>query len=145
MKRTIILLLLFSACKHPSYTPKYIIDGDTFYSYDIGKIRLAYVDAPESSQLYGSEAKDALAKLIAGKQVTLRIIDTDQYGRKVALVYVGDTCINECLAKSGWVWVYKKYAPAYYYNDMQQARAQRIGIWAANNEPPFLYRQSHKK
>lgn len=77
-------------------------DGDTLRVATDGKtitVRLACVDSPETSQApFGKAATERLRQLLPpGQQVTLRVADTDRYGRSVAKVYKGDLSINLAL------------------------------------------------
>jgi len=69
----------------------YIVDGDTFDVQDLGRIRLADIDAPESGDSGYQEAKNHIISLIYDKTVCLDIDDkyrTDIYGRIVAVTYI---------------------------------------------------------
>ena len=52
-----------------------IVYGDTFVllisGHDQGRIRLAGIDCPERREAFGTRAKEALARLAAGKEVTV--------------------------------------------------------------------------
>ena len=92
-------------------------DGDTIRVATGGKIitaRLACVDAPETSQVpFGKAAADRLRQLLPpNQQVTLRVADTDRYGRSVAKVYKGDLPINLALVQEGQAVVYREYLNA---------------------------------
>src|SRR6516164_3600271 len=71
-----------------------IADGDTITVLTADKtqhrIRLWGIDAPETGQDFGSRAKQAASELAFGKQVTIRPLDTDRYGRIVAEVILPD-------------------------------------------------------
>ncbi len=80
------------------------IDGDTLVLADNKtRVRLRYVDAPETGLCGSEEANDLLAKLTKGKNVRLTQIIPDQYGRGMALVYVENQLINKEMVASGWV------------------------------------------
>jgi len=55
------------------------------------KIRLYGIDTPEKRQAYGNKAKRFTANLVAGKNVSVKVYDTDRYGRLVGVIHVGDT------------------------------------------------------
>lgn len=80
-----------------------VIDGDTLVLEGKEKVRLRYVDAPELEFCGGLEAKAALEILVIGKKVRIDQQIPDQYGRGMALVYVGKTLINKEMLSSGWV------------------------------------------
>ena len=125
-----------------------VIDGDTFYCYDINnneiKIRLIGIDTPETRNrfkkkkgYYGEEAKQYLTHLILNKQVKLEFdIDKyDQYQRFLAYAYTMDEqFINAELVKNGYARIMtiqpnSKYANLFY--DLQlKARADKKGLWA---------------
>ena len=80
------------------------IDGDTLVLSDNKtRVRLRYVDAPESGLCGSQEANDLLAKLTVGKKVRLNGVIPDQYGRGMALIYVGSTLVNKEMVATGWV------------------------------------------
>lgn len=89
-------------------------DGDTIRVKTPDKtltVRLACVDSPElKQQPYGQAASNRLKQLLpVGQAVTLRIADTDRYGRSVAKVYTGSTSINLALVQEGQAVVYRQY------------------------------------
>ena len=89
-------------------------DGDTLAVTEGSqriKVRLACVDAPETSQSpYGITARQALNSLLpVGSDVTLRSKATDRYGRTVAEVILNGSNINQSLVKSGNAFVYWQY------------------------------------
>lgn len=80
------------------------IDGDTIVLSDNKtRVRLRYVDAPESGLCGSKEANDLLTSLIVGKKVLIQGVIPDQYGRGMALIYEGDKLINKEMVASGWV------------------------------------------
>jgi len=71
-----------------------VADGDSITvlrGTDQIRIRLEGVDAPESSQSFGNRAKQALAEMVFGKQVTIRKTGTDRYGRTLGIVVIGQS------------------------------------------------------
>ena len=112
-----------------------VSDGDTFScnkGYDnIIQVRLADIDAPESGQAYGNQARKALNKLIYKKTVTLKNTKQDKYGRTVATVYLGSLNVNLAMIEQGYAWHYERYSNnAEYAAAMQQTRKQKRGLWA---------------
>ena len=58
-----------------------VSDGDTItvlYGKKQYKIRLLHIDCPESSQAFGTKAKQALSSKIFGKTVTVKWKEKDQ-------------------------------------------------------------------
>lgn len=78
-----------------------VIDGDSFKISNDQTIRLLSLDAPDIKYCFGKEAKEALAKKILDKRVILKELETDQYGRVMAMVYVDKENINEFMIKNG--------------------------------------------
>jgi len=77
-----------------------VIDGDTFRtSSRKHSVRLANVDAPEKGRKGGAKATQQLKSLIQGKNVEVKTIARDVYGRAVANVKVGGKSVNKALAK----------------------------------------------
>jgi micrococcal nuclease len=71
-----------------------ISDGDSLTVLTAAKkqvkVRLYGVDAPETGQDFGSRAKQAASDLAFGKDVTIRELDKDRYGRTVAKAILPD-------------------------------------------------------
>ena len=69
-----------------------VTDGDTIKVLTAEKqlirVRVAWIDAPESSQAFGQRAKQAMSALVFGKDVELRFHTVDRYGRLVCMVFV---------------------------------------------------------
>lgn len=80
-----------------------IIDGDTIVLEGKSRVRLRYIDAPEKGLCGHDEASKALEELVVGKSVRIEETIPDQYGRGMALVYVGKTLVNQEMITSGWV------------------------------------------
>lgn len=125
-------------------------DGDTLTMLVDGnkkiKIRLAQIDAPESSQAFGQKSKQALAKKTFGKDAVIIQETVDRYGRIVGDVFVSGENINEIQVKQGMAWVYRQYAhdKSLVYAEML-ARNNRIGLWSESNPvPPWDFRRYSK-
>jgi endonuclease YncB( thermonuclease family) len=111
-----------------------VTDGDSIHvqlSSGPIKVRLHSIDAPERDQPGGREARAVLERRLHGVDVALEPIEQDQYGRMIAVVYLGDTNVNAWLVREGQAWVYREYArdPRYCAAETQ-ARGERRGIWA---------------
>ena len=78
----------------------------------IVRVRYIGMDTPEYDQTCGTEATQANAALVAGQTVRLvrDVSETDQYGRLLRYVYVGDTFVNGALVAGGWAGA-KDYPP----------------------------------
>lgn len=80
-----------------------VIDGDTIILEGKSKVRLRHIDAPDEPFCGSEDARKALIKLAMGKKVRVEELIPDQYGRGMALVYDGNTLINEKMIENGWV------------------------------------------
>ena len=136
-----LLLVGCSATADPALRVLSVGDGDTLtLASPTGqkvKTRLACVDAPESSQRpAGPAARAALQGLLpVGTAVTLKVKDTDRYGRTVAEVFDGARNINQALVGDGMAFVYWDYIAgcdrSRYAALEANARSQRLGVWGA--------------
>jgi micrococcal nuclease len=52
------------------------------------RVRIAFCDAPEKRQAFGTRAKQAMSELAFGKEIELQKHAIDRYGRTVAQVFV---------------------------------------------------------
>lgn len=59
------------------------------------------IDAPESKQEWGLEAKEVLNSYISGKEVLLDIKERDKYDRILAIVYLDKININLYMIETG--------------------------------------------
>ncbi|WP_301668095.1 thermonuclease family protein [Neisseria basseii] len=132
-----------------------VYDGDTLHVIDGDgakhKIRMAYIDAPEMKQAYGTRSRDNLRAAAEGRKVSVRVFDTDRYQREVAQVSVGKADLNLMQVQDGAAWHYKSYAKeqqdkadfADYADAQIQAERERKGLWKAKNpQAPWAYRRA---
>lgn len=128
-----------------------VTDGDTIKVLHNGraeKIRLYGIDCPEKGQPYGSKAKHLTSSLAFGKEVNVRVVDVDRYGRTVGEVILPDgRNLSSELVAAGLAWWYRRYAP----HDIilegleGEARAAKRGLWADPDPvPPWCYRKRQK-
>ena len=112
-----------------------VSDGDTIWVSDrLGrhKVRMNRIDAPESDQAFGKESTAHLKSLIGGKEVRVVYESTDQYGRILGIVHLGDTDINLQMVRDGCAWHYKHFDKTPAYADAErEARTAKRGLWAA--------------
>ena len=90
-------------------------DGDTCTSTKGEKIRLACIDTAElrggkANPFQAKEARDYLNSLIAGKDVDIRRITKDKYGRTVAELSINGINVQRKMVTKGYAKVYSKYA-----------------------------------
>ena len=133
-----------------------VSDGDTLnvqkvengkFVGEVMKIRMFGIDAPEKTQDYGIESKQALEKLVNGKTLEIEEKNRDRYGRTVAVVYVNGKNINEEMVKNGNAWWYQEYdkkdtkMQAYQEN----AKKNKLGLFGKRGYvEPWNYRKEKK-
>ena len=118
-----------------------VIDGDTIWMKDRGKIRYIGIDTTERGEPYYGEATEYNEALLARGDIVLEFdVETrDKYGRLLAYVFVqGDdgarVFVNEELVRAGWARTLdippnRKYAGRF-ADAQREAREENIGIWA---------------
>ena len=106
-----------------------VIDGDTFVMDSGERVRIIGVDAPEisSNDCFAVEAKDALSRLVLGKDVVLvdDVDASDVYGRHLAYVMVDGVDVGLSLANDGFV-RYMIVAPNY-----NRAESIKLTVYSA--------------
>ena len=134
-----------------------IADGDTITILDASnvqhRIRLLGIDAPESHQAFGTKSKQSLSDMVFDKEVIADCGKTDQYGRLVCKIVLGDRDINLEQIIAGMAWHYKDYQSEQTPEDRKQyaraendARAARRGLWRdANPTEPSEFRREERK
>jgi len=116
-----------------------VVDGDTIdvqLSSGSIRIRLYGIDAPESTQPGGGDARTYLAQRVLHQAVHLEPFQQDRYSRMIAIVYLGDENINESLVREGHAWAYRKYlkrTEADYCRLEADARTAKRGLWLLPN------------
>lgn len=124
-----------------------VVDGDTIKVRIGGKtetVRLVGINAPESVdprktvECFGREAAARLTELVADRQVTLQVDDTqadrDRYGRLLRFVFVEDQDVGLQLLQEGYV-LEALYGRPHVYHDayvaaQQVAETEGRGLWA---------------
>jgi len=129
-----------------------IADGDTFSILIDGKrmerVRLQGIDAPEHYQAFGNRSRQALGRLIYGKQVKVFFKKRDQYDRMLGTVFLDDTLnVNLQMVRNGMAWHFKRYS-----RDRQLARAEKearrhhLGLWHDPHPvPPWEWRREQRE
>ena len=91
-----------------------VSDGDTLHVTDSDglkhKIRLAYIDAPELQQAYGTRSHQNLKRAADGENVNVTVFELDRYGREVAQVRMDGEDLNLMQIRDGAAWHYNAYA-----------------------------------
>ena len=152
--------LLALSCVSPAFAAEFKVlsvgDGDTIRvtspsGANKTTVRLACIDAPETSQVLGIDARRILQEqLPIGTEVSLRSKATDRYGRTVAEVLKGTTNINQTLVATGAAFVYWQYIEGcdreIYSRLENEARLKSLGVWAVSGgmQRPWDYRRDEK-
>jgi endonuclease YncB( thermonuclease family) len=129
-----------------------VMDGDTILLKPAAgktvprpflKIRLADIDAPEKDQAFGDDSGRALAALVLKKQVQVVTVASDDYGRQVARVSLGNLDVNRHMVQRGLAWAYTRYRRNPGLVALQrEARRDRRGLWSqAEPVPPWVWRK----
>lgn len=131
-------------------------DGDTVRISEGGRkitVRLACIDAPESSQQpWGERSTSLLRQLIPiGSEITLEMRATDRYGRTVAELINDSGNVNQQMVRVGQAFAYQKYlrqCDANTYLQLEgEARRQGLGVWAVGPSGitrPWDYRRNRQ-
>ena len=152
-------VLLLAICFTTSANAATVIsvgDGDTVrVSRGSGRItvRLACIDAPETSQRpWGARSTALLKQLMPiGSEVTLRVKTTDRYGRTVAelLNHLGN--VNQLMVGAGQAFAYRKYlhqCDAQKYLGLEEdVKRQGLGGWSVGPSGitrPWDYRRGRR-
>jgi micrococcal nuclease len=124
-----------------------VTDGDSLSVLQDGravKIRLYGIDCPEKHQAYGNRARRFTSDFAFGREVEVRPVDSDRYGRLIAWVYVGPRCLNEEILRAGFAWHFKRYSRDSHLAELElQARTARSGLWRdPEPTPPWEFRKA---
>ncbi len=125
-----------------------VLDGDTVIVAG-EKIRLAHIDAPESSQLsfegraIGKQSSNFLSKLVLGKKVRVEYSGRGRYGRLLGLIFLKSE-INELMIRSGMAIAYGNGGVKYHSLEYE-ARLLRKGIFGTIGfDSPKYYRKRNR-
>jgi endonuclease YncB( thermonuclease family) len=124
-----------------------VVDGETL-ALDGQVLRLAGIRAPGRGQLChdvagrdydcGAAAAAALARLIAGRDVTCRVQGRDAMGRPLGLCRAGGAELNASMVADGWVLAAATVAALQPLE--AAAREARRGLWATAADAEQLRR-----
>ena len=119
-----------------------ITDGDTFKlltkDFTLIKVRLANIDCPERKQPFSAKAKQFTSDAVFSKNVKLKYLKKDRYGRLICNVIYDDSLnLSHELIKQGLAWHYVKYSKDKYLQDLEnEAKSNKIGLWQDKNAVP---------
>jgi micrococcal nuclease len=135
-----------------SGTVVYVVDGDTVHVRPAAggrpvKIRMHGIDAPETCQAGGDEARAQLARRLMHRAVSVNGKQRDDYGRLLAQLTENGEDINGWMVARGWAWSYRFHRSLGPYGEKQtQAKAARRGVFAtAAGLPPAVYPGDFRK
>jgi endonuclease YncB( thermonuclease family) len=125
--------------------------GDTMVAEIEGekhRIRLYGIDSPESGQHGSTAAQRYLRGLALAHPVDVEVVETDVFGRTVAIVRrVGkESSINAAIVANGYAWVNPQWCQVdvcdRWIELQRQARKYRLGIWSGFNlVPPWEFKE----
>lgn len=132
-----------------------VADGDTIRVQTAdGSIRIRFlgIDAPESDQEFGAEAKTALTQLILHKRVLVKTDSNDQYGRALAQVAYQNHDVGLYMLEHGYAWVYQRYIGSIdedwqdaYMAAERAAKEDGLGLWQSIGPvPPWTWRKAKR-
>ncbi len=119
-----------------------VIDGDTVEIEGGRRVRYIGVDTPEVAhetkpqECFAKEASEINSSIVSGSTVRLvpDISDTDDYGRLLRYVYVGDILVNEALVRQGAARATPIRPDTTFANRLyaaqQEARENNRGLWS---------------
>ena len=106
------------------------------------KVRYIGINAPEDTtkkERLGPEATARDKELVAGKTVTLvkDVSETDQFGRLLRFVFVGNVLVNYELVREGYAKA-TPYKPdisceGLFYDAQLQAQQAHLGLWSVGS------------
>ncbi|MFN3416531.1 MAG: thermonuclease family protein [Caldimonas sp.] len=135
-------------------TVVHVTDGDTVW-VEMGpadpllagrvKVRIDGIDAPESCQTGGPEARAALAQRLQGQSVHLLLRRQDAYARWLGRLHHEGEDVGAWMVAQGLAWSYRFASGRGPYDaEEAQAREARRGLFAHPDPmPPRVFRQWH--
>ncbi len=129
----------------------WVMDGDTVLLVREGqqepvKLRIDGIDAPETCQPGGIEARDAMIRLALRKPVQVADHGQDSYGRHVGRLSIDGVDLGAEMVRSGMAWAYRfRTGKGPYANLQRQAQQQKMGLFAAPEAAmtPPVFRKFH--
>lgn len=111
-------------------------DGDTCRFKVDGKIinvRFSSIDAPESDQPYGKEAKLYLLKLLKEGNITLNCHGNALGNRTACEVFSNNKDVQSLMVSAGMAFDYPLYSKSKYQQQQKIAQKSKIGMWKQQN------------
>lgn len=127
-------------------------DGDTISIRVRTKtvtVRLIYIDAPESAQPWGRQARRSLQELVRLEEVRVRTRGKDKYSRTLGEVVRARDGLDVNLeqVRRGMAWSYTRGAARAAYDAAElEARQARVGLWQDDApERPSNFRKKQRE
>lgn len=126
-----------------------VIDGDGIVTKLDGykvSIRLHGIDAPETDQPGGRQARRHLERLIGRDDVTVTLMDgPDRYGRWIGHVQNQAVDVNARMVADGHAWAYEQYGGRKYRHLQRLAERAGLGLWRDRDPiPPWEFRRAQR-
>lgn len=129
----------------------WVMDGDTVLLVREGhsepvKLRIDGIDAPETCQPGGPEARDTLVVLALRQRVQVLEGGKDSYGRQVGRLSLDGVDLGAEMVRRGMAWAYRFHTGKGPYAALQrQAQQQKAGLFAPAERPmsPPVFRKFH--
>ncbi len=130
-----------------------IADGDTLTLLDVENqqhtIRLSGIDAPETAQDFGQQAKTSLSAMAFSQPARAECRKPDRYQQEICVVFVDSKDVGLEQIRNGMAWWYQKYSKdqtqqerADYAQAEFKAKIYRNGLWNSKNPtPPWKWRR----
>ena len=115
------------------------------------EIRLFGIDAPAPQQDCAEAAQQFLEQLIVDGKVRLDLLGPGRHGETVAFAASGGKSLNKELVRAGYAWknprICRKEPFCSELNELErQAKAERRGLWQADNPvPPWAWRRQSEQ
>ena len=123
-------------------------EGDTFTMQSgssLYKVRLSDVDAPESGQVFGRQARQFTEQRVLGRRVWVKVSFIDKHDRRVGEVIVEDGgVLNEELVHAGLAWYYRVHPVKNQRLQILEhyAFTNKLGLWVEKEPlPPWEFRR----
>lgn len=134
--------------------PKHVGDGDTITI----SLRAKGIDAPELKQQCqdvmgkcypcGKASKDALTALLGKGSVSVKVWETDRYGRPIVTLYAEGKDVHLEMVRQGQAVVCERYLAkelrVSYLAAEAEAKAAKRGIWAGQFVEPSQWRRGER-
>ncbi len=126
-----------------------VTDGDSLWFTPTGQphivVRLSDIDAPETCQNWGTEARQALSDMVQGKPALLQTKGRDVHGRVLGTLRVDELDVGTRLVEDGHAWSTRsRWDQGPLVKQERMARALRRGLHATGDaEMPRNFRVRH--